>query len=68
MRKELEYDEGLAGQIYRASEPSEIFTSVLKQILKTFQTCRRQQKCMLRFPVMLAYNPSEGKAVQILQS
>ena len=27
LRKELEYDEGLAGQIYRASEPSEILTS-----------------------------------------
>ena len=26
LRKELEYDEGLAGQIYRASEPSEILT------------------------------------------
>ena len=27
LRKELEHDEGLAGQIYRASEPSEILTS-----------------------------------------
>lgn len=27
IRKELEYDEGLAGQIYRASEPSEILAS-----------------------------------------
>ena len=27
IREELEYDEGLAGTIYRASEPSEIFTS-----------------------------------------
>ncbi len=65
--KELEYDEGLAGQIYRASEPNEIFTSGKEYSKQDIENTLKHAASNLRYFAFrnAGYNPSEGKAVQI---
>ena len=67
LRKELEYDEGLAGQIYRASEPSEIFTSGKEYSRQDIENALKNAAGNLGSAYFAfrnaGYNPSEGKAV-----
>lgn len=67
LRKELEYDEGLAGQIYRASEPSEIFTSGKEYSKQDIENTLKHAAGNLGSAYFAfrnaGYNPSEGKAV-----